>query len=352
MGWRFRKTIKIAPGIKINLSKSGFSTTVGTRGASVNYGKNGAYLNTGIPGTGLFSRQRITSKYSYSKSCKKNSFGTSPYKRKTSKIGCLRFFIFFLCLFIVLMLLNWTILLFSGERQWSNLFLIGYLLFITLLIIIIFSYKPICRYIRNCEESSLNDIESESNVNSISEAHLSNSNVTDSTNYEVIDNERKDDSMEQKKIKKGPLFILLVFILCFVYFCSNSDNKHNDKTGYSYSPNEEIIVKEERRLNENGVLVFPNGETITRASYGNRRYFMRSIVSDSIYQIIVNNKDGVRKNIIDNIKTSDSTEMQIYKALAEEGIDKVYQYCNSPSKSVDITIYSNEIKELLFPDNQ
>ena len=60
MGWRYRKRIKIAPGIHVNFSKSGVSTTIGPRGASVNIGKSGTYLNTGIPGTGLYNRQKIT----------------------------------------------------------------------------------------------------------------------------------------------------------------------------------------------------------------------------------------------------------------------------------------------------
>lgn len=64
MAWGFRKRIKIAPGVRINLSKSGISTTIGRRGASVSIGKNGTYLNTGIPGTGLYSRQKISGKYS------------------------------------------------------------------------------------------------------------------------------------------------------------------------------------------------------------------------------------------------------------------------------------------------
>lgn len=55
----FRKRIKIAPGITINLSKSGISTTLGPKGFSVNIGKKGTYLNTGIPGTGIYQRQRI-----------------------------------------------------------------------------------------------------------------------------------------------------------------------------------------------------------------------------------------------------------------------------------------------------
>jgi hypothetical protein len=56
---RFRKSIKIAPGIKLNLSKSGISTTIGGRGVSVNVGSKGTCLNTGIPGTGLSGRVRI-----------------------------------------------------------------------------------------------------------------------------------------------------------------------------------------------------------------------------------------------------------------------------------------------------
>lgn len=59
MGIRFRKSIKIMPGVRINLSKSGISTTIGPRGASINIGKNGTYLNTGIPGTGLYMREKI-----------------------------------------------------------------------------------------------------------------------------------------------------------------------------------------------------------------------------------------------------------------------------------------------------
>ena len=59
MAWKFRKRIKIAPGLTINVSRSGVSTTIGSKGASVNIGKNGTYLNTGIPGTGIYDRQRI-----------------------------------------------------------------------------------------------------------------------------------------------------------------------------------------------------------------------------------------------------------------------------------------------------
>lgn len=56
---RFRRKAKIFPGVFLNFSKSGISTTLGVPGASVNLGKQGAYLNTGILGTGIYDRQKI-----------------------------------------------------------------------------------------------------------------------------------------------------------------------------------------------------------------------------------------------------------------------------------------------------
>lgn len=59
MPWKFRKSIKIAPGIKINLSKSGLSTTVGKKGASVNLGKKGVRTTVSIPGTGISHTSKV-----------------------------------------------------------------------------------------------------------------------------------------------------------------------------------------------------------------------------------------------------------------------------------------------------
>ena len=58
---RFRKSIKICKGVRLNLSKSGISTSIGGHGISVTTGKKGTYLNTGIPGTGLYDRRKISS---------------------------------------------------------------------------------------------------------------------------------------------------------------------------------------------------------------------------------------------------------------------------------------------------
>ena len=59
MGFRFQKRISILPGVRINLSKSGVSTSLGPRGADVNIGKDGVTANAGIPGTGLSYRQKV-----------------------------------------------------------------------------------------------------------------------------------------------------------------------------------------------------------------------------------------------------------------------------------------------------
>lgn len=53
MGFRFQKRIKVLPGVRLNISKSGVSTSLGGRGATVNIGKNGVRTTVGVPGTGL-----------------------------------------------------------------------------------------------------------------------------------------------------------------------------------------------------------------------------------------------------------------------------------------------------------
>ena len=54
MGFRFRKSIKLFPGFKINLTHKGISSaSIGKPGASVNIGKKGTRTSVGIPGTGL-----------------------------------------------------------------------------------------------------------------------------------------------------------------------------------------------------------------------------------------------------------------------------------------------------------
>ena len=59
MGFRFRKSIKILPGIRLNLSKSGVSASIGRPGATINVSNKGTRGTVGIPGTGISYTERI-----------------------------------------------------------------------------------------------------------------------------------------------------------------------------------------------------------------------------------------------------------------------------------------------------
>jgi hypothetical protein len=60
MAFRFRKSFKILPGVRLNVGSKGISSvSIGKRGASVSVGKSGTYVNAGIPGTGLSYREKI-----------------------------------------------------------------------------------------------------------------------------------------------------------------------------------------------------------------------------------------------------------------------------------------------------
>ena len=56
MAWRFRKSFKIAPGVRLNVSKKGLGVSAGVKGARVGIGPGGrTYTSTSIPGLGLYS---------------------------------------------------------------------------------------------------------------------------------------------------------------------------------------------------------------------------------------------------------------------------------------------------------
>ena len=54
MGWRVFRRIRIAPGLRLNVSKSGPSISVGGRGFTTTFGRRGRRTTIGIPGTGVY----------------------------------------------------------------------------------------------------------------------------------------------------------------------------------------------------------------------------------------------------------------------------------------------------------
>jgi tetratricopeptide (TPR) repeat protein len=59
MSLRFRRSIKLIPGVRLNFSKSAIGLSVGVPGARVSVNTRGdVYTSAGIPGTGLYSVER------------------------------------------------------------------------------------------------------------------------------------------------------------------------------------------------------------------------------------------------------------------------------------------------------
>lgn len=53
MAFRFQKRIKLLPGVTLNVSKGGLSTSVGVKGARVTVGRGKTRTTVGLPGTGI-----------------------------------------------------------------------------------------------------------------------------------------------------------------------------------------------------------------------------------------------------------------------------------------------------------
>jgi hypothetical protein len=54
MGFRFQRRVSILPGLRVNLSKSGASLSIGHRGLWWTIGPRGQRATIGLPGSGLY----------------------------------------------------------------------------------------------------------------------------------------------------------------------------------------------------------------------------------------------------------------------------------------------------------
>ena len=85
MAFRFWRRIKIAPGVTLNLSKSGGSLSFGPRGAKFTIGSRGKRATVGLPGTGLFYTSTFPSK-KRTKHGKGNSGDYAPTVRPEDRL--------------------------------------------------------------------------------------------------------------------------------------------------------------------------------------------------------------------------------------------------------------------------
>jgi hypothetical protein len=61
VGFRFRRSVKLLPGLRVNLSRSGASISLGGGGATINLGRKGTKATIGIPGTGISYQTKLGS---------------------------------------------------------------------------------------------------------------------------------------------------------------------------------------------------------------------------------------------------------------------------------------------------
>lgn len=92
MPWRFRRSVKILPGVRWNIGKKGSSVTIGGRGVKTTFGHGKVRQTVGIPGTGL-----------------SHTSTTSPSKKR-SKTACCPLAIILLPFFAIQGIFKWLFL--------------------------------------------------------------------------------------------------------------------------------------------------------------------------------------------------------------------------------------------------
>src|SRR5437588_12180210 len=59
--WGFRRSLRIAGPLRLNLSKSGLGLSLGVPGLHIGTGPRGRYVRAGVPGTGVYYRKSLNS---------------------------------------------------------------------------------------------------------------------------------------------------------------------------------------------------------------------------------------------------------------------------------------------------
>src|SRR4051794_15350217 len=62
MSFRFRRTLSLLPGVRLNFGATGASVSVGPKGARLTVGPKGVRATAGIPGSGMFYSQNFSAK--------------------------------------------------------------------------------------------------------------------------------------------------------------------------------------------------------------------------------------------------------------------------------------------------
>lgn len=139
MGFRFRRSFKVAPGLRVNLNKSGPSVTVGGKvgHTTFNPGRKTvtSSVRTGIPGLSYSKTTKVgssSSKRTPSTSKQSSSAGTPPQK---PPVGCLSIFLW-VCFFPIML----SIWFFKTDKVHLDKKKKGLILAVVWIILLIFGY--------------------------------------------------------------------------------------------------------------------------------------------------------------------------------------------------------------------
>ena len=119
MGLRFRKSVKIAPGVRLNLNKNSTSVSFGGKGAHYTVSSNGRRTaSVGIPGTGIsYSASTSSGKGGKARDTAKSSGGSSSGRGDNGKNGCLWLLLGIALLPILLTYWLWTTDMFKLSKK-------------------------------------------------------------------------------------------------------------------------------------------------------------------------------------------------------------------------------------------
>lgn len=87
MGLRFRKSVKLGKGMRLNFSKSGVSMSAGGKGHRVTFGRRGVRATVGIPGTGISYSTQIGGKSQKRKKSRHSRQSAKSIGKKPDKTG-------------------------------------------------------------------------------------------------------------------------------------------------------------------------------------------------------------------------------------------------------------------------
>lgn len=102
MGFRFQKRVRILPGVTLNFSKSGVSTSFGVRGARITKGRGKTRVTVGLPGSGLSYTEQVQNKPS-ARSRVKSSLENGQPKNTGQRWGAIFIAAFGTFFFVMLM---------------------------------------------------------------------------------------------------------------------------------------------------------------------------------------------------------------------------------------------------------